>query len=242
MSRLNELSAVAAAADIAAGRITSEQLTRACLERIAEREKYVRAWAYLSPEQSIAEARARDRGPRWSLDGQRILVFGDGTYAVDASGNVYVGGTTSSTNLPVVNPYQGLNAGSVDGFVVKVNAAGSGLVYSTYLGGKSSEASNERGGLAIDPAGNVYLVGTTASTDFSSTPTGWCSMSGSLPPAASRRRKCDLPEPNDPAHQSLKVVRQTRILEIAPGYTLEEVAALTGTELLASPSLAEVAV
>ena len=67
MSRLNELSAVAAAADIAAGRITSEQLTRACLERIAEREKYVRAWAYLSPEQSIAEARARDRGPRRGL-------------------------------------------------------------------------------------------------------------------------------------------------------------------------------
>jgi Asp-tRNA(Asn)/Glu-tRNA(Gln) amidotransferase A subunit family amidase len=67
MSRLNELSAVAAAADIAAGCITSEQLTRACLERIAERENYVRAWAYLSPDQAIAEARARDRGARRGL-------------------------------------------------------------------------------------------------------------------------------------------------------------------------------
>ena len=67
MSTLSKLSAVAAAADITAGRITSEQLTRACLERIAERENDVRAWAYLSPEQSIAEARARDRGPRRGL-------------------------------------------------------------------------------------------------------------------------------------------------------------------------------
>ena len=64
MPRLNELSAVAAAAQIAAGDVTSEQLTRACLERIAERDNDVRAWACLSPEQSIAEARARDRGPR----------------------------------------------------------------------------------------------------------------------------------------------------------------------------------
>ena len=67
MSKLNELSAVAAAADIAAGRITSEQLTRACLERIAERDGEVQAWAYLSPDQAIAEARARDRGPRRGL-------------------------------------------------------------------------------------------------------------------------------------------------------------------------------
>ena len=67
MSRLHELSAVAAAADIAAGRITSEQLTRACLERIAERERYVGAWAYLSPDQAIAQARARDRAPRRGL-------------------------------------------------------------------------------------------------------------------------------------------------------------------------------
>jgi len=61
------MSAVAAAADLAAGRITSEQLTRACLERIAERESAVRAWAYLSPEQAIAEARMRDRGARRGL-------------------------------------------------------------------------------------------------------------------------------------------------------------------------------
>ena len=60
-------SAIAAAADIAAGRISSEELTRACLDRIAERESEVRAWAWLSPEQAIAEACARDREPRRGL-------------------------------------------------------------------------------------------------------------------------------------------------------------------------------
>src|SRR5215469_5061082 len=64
MSRPNELSAVAAAAEMAAGRLTAEHLTRACLERIAARENDVRAWAYLSPDRVIGEARARDGEPR----------------------------------------------------------------------------------------------------------------------------------------------------------------------------------
>ena len=58
---MNELTAVQATAQIASGRITSEKLTRACLDRIADRERDVRAWAYLSPDHAIAEARARDR-------------------------------------------------------------------------------------------------------------------------------------------------------------------------------------
>jgi len=64
MSRPNELSAVAAAAEMAAGRLTAEHLIRACLERIAERENDARAWAYLWPDRAIAEARKRDREPR----------------------------------------------------------------------------------------------------------------------------------------------------------------------------------
>jgi Asp-tRNA(Asn)/Glu-tRNA(Gln) amidotransferase A subunit family amidase len=64
MTELNKLSAVAAAAEIAAGRISSEELTRACLARINARESDVGAWAWLSPEQAIAAARARDREPR----------------------------------------------------------------------------------------------------------------------------------------------------------------------------------
>jgi Asp-tRNA(Asn)/Glu-tRNA(Gln) amidotransferase A subunit family amidase len=48
--RLNQLSATAAAAVIATGKVTSETLVAACLERIAQREDEVRAWAFVDPE------------------------------------------------------------------------------------------------------------------------------------------------------------------------------------------------
>jgi hypothetical protein len=54
--------------------------------------------------------------------------------AVDSSGNVYVTGTTESINFPTTsNPLQACNAGGSDVFVTKLNAAGTALVYSTYL-------------------------------------------------------------------------------------------------------------
>lgn len=62
--RLNQLSATAAAAAIAAGKVTSEALVAACLERIAQREDEVRAWAFVDPELALKEARQRDREPR----------------------------------------------------------------------------------------------------------------------------------------------------------------------------------
>ena len=60
----HQLSAVQAAREIAAGRLTSEALVRSCLGRIAEREAGVQAWAFLDPELALAQARACDRGPR----------------------------------------------------------------------------------------------------------------------------------------------------------------------------------
>lgn len=64
MKSLNELSACDAARAIESGSVTSEALTRACLERIEARESTVEAWAHLDPKAAIAEARARDSGPR----------------------------------------------------------------------------------------------------------------------------------------------------------------------------------
>ena len=61
---LTELSATEIIAAVRAGRATCEDVTRACLDRIAEREKDVQAWQYINPEQAIAEARARDRSDR----------------------------------------------------------------------------------------------------------------------------------------------------------------------------------
>ena len=84
--------------------------------------------------------------------------------AIDASGNAYVGGTTASLFFPVVNAVQPINGGFFnDAFIAKVNAAGSALVYSTYLGGELNE---ECFGIAVDPAGHAYVTGRTSSTDF----------------------------------------------------------------------------
>jgi len=60
MAELNELSAVEAARRIKAGDLTAETLMRACLERTADRDAAVRAWAHLDPEQAIAGAKAAD--------------------------------------------------------------------------------------------------------------------------------------------------------------------------------------
>ena len=64
MDALNKLSAAEAAARIAAGKLKSEALVAACLERIGQREKDVQAWAFLDPEAALAQARARDKEPR----------------------------------------------------------------------------------------------------------------------------------------------------------------------------------
>ncbi|MFH0731727.1 MAG: SBBP repeat-containing protein [Candidatus Omnitrophota bacterium] len=83
---------------------------------------------------------------------------------VDSSGFAYVTGSTISTNFPTQDPYQGANAGNSDAFLTKFNAAGSALVYSTYLGG----AVNDYGrSIAIDPSGCAYVTGeTSSSADF----------------------------------------------------------------------------
>jgi Calx-beta domain/Carboxypeptidase regulatory-like domain/Beta-propeller repeat len=83
---------------------------------------------------------------------------------VDASGNAYVTGDTASANFPTVNPIQGSLSGSQDAFVSKFNAAGSALIYSTYLGGNTGF---ENGwDIAVDAAGNAFVAGRTVALDF----------------------------------------------------------------------------
>ena len=83
--------------------------------------------------------------------------------AVDGAGNAYVTGYTTSTNFPTKNPLQGNLGGAWDAFVAKLNDTGSGLVYSTYLGGSNQDKAQ---GIAVDAAGNAYVTGSTNSTDF----------------------------------------------------------------------------
>jgi hypothetical protein len=88
--------------------------------------------------------------------------------AVDAAGHAYVTGFAESANLPTtLGAFQTTSGGATDAFVTKLNPAGSGLVYSTYLGGSSFE---EGSGIAVDAAGNAYVTGSTYSADFPTTP------------------------------------------------------------------------
>ncbi|HXT37623.1 MAG TPA: SBBP repeat-containing protein, partial [Chloroflexota bacterium] len=83
--------------------------------------------------------------------------------AVDSGGNSYVAGATSSANFPTVNALQTSMAGWRNAFVSKLNASGSALVYSTYLGGNSSDVAS---GIAVDASGAAYVAGYTVSTNF----------------------------------------------------------------------------
>jgi uncharacterized repeat protein (TIGR01451 family) len=82
---------------------------------------------------------------------------------LDAAGNAYVAGTTSSADFPTATPFQAALAGARDAFVTKLDPSGSGLVYSTYLGGSSLD---DGSGIAVDGAGNAYVTGFTFSSDF----------------------------------------------------------------------------
>ncbi len=85
--------------------------------------------------------------------------------AVDVFGHAYVTGATSSTNFPTVNPIQATyGGGEHDTFVTKLNADGSALVYSTYLGGESED--HAVGDIAVDSSGNAYVTGYTSSLNF----------------------------------------------------------------------------
>ena len=89
---------------------------------------------------------------------------GGNAIAVDASGNTYITGTTSSSNFPTQNAIQPTNSGfSGDAFVTKLNPQGLGLVYSTYLGGSNGDVGR---GIAVDSAGQAYVTGYTNSSEF----------------------------------------------------------------------------
>jgi len=83
--------------------------------------------------------------------------------AVDSSGSAYVAGFTDSYNFPTMNASQNYNAGSNNVFVTKLNAAGNGLVYSTYIGGSGDDRAF---GIAVDSSGNAYVTGSTTSANF----------------------------------------------------------------------------
>jgi hypothetical protein len=89
--------------------------------------------------------------------------------AVDGSGSAYVVGSTSAlTGFPTSGPIQGASGGGVDAFVTKLDPAGSGIVYSTYLGGGGADRAYA---IAVNAAGEAYVTGDTASSGTTPFPT-----------------------------------------------------------------------
>ncbi len=100
---------------------------------------------------------------------------------IDPSGNYVVTGVTSSNNFPVsLNAYHTTNYGGQDLFVTKLNAAGTALIGSTYVGGTGTDGGNTgnlnhnygdsyRGEVITDNTGNVFVAGNTHSTNFPTT-------------------------------------------------------------------------
>ena len=86
--------------------------------------------------------------------------------AVDSAGNAYVTGITFSSDYPIMGAYQPTNNGLANAFVTKLNATGTALVYSTYLGGEDFDQGS---GITVDNAGNAYITGYTLSSNFPTT-------------------------------------------------------------------------
>ena len=86
--------------------------------------------------------------------------------SVDSNGNVYVTGSTASSDFPTTAGAYKRTINRGDTFVAKLNTAGSDLIFSTLLGGSGNEISY---GIAADSANNVYVTGSTTSSDFPTT-------------------------------------------------------------------------
>jgi hypothetical protein len=88
--------------------------------------------------------------------------------ALDAAGNAYVAGNTNSeTSFPTTPGAPDATADFYEAFAAKLNATGSTLVYSTFVGGGGYDTGH---GVAVDAAGAAYVVGYTSASDFPTTP------------------------------------------------------------------------
>lgn len=83
--------------------------------------------------------------------------------AVDGAGNIHLVGTTSSADFPLSSAYDGSLGGTLDGFFLKLNSAGSALIYSSYLGGTSADICQS---IRLNISGYLHLTGWTNSSDF----------------------------------------------------------------------------
>ncbi len=139
------------------------------------------ATVQLSPKRGGSEAFITKLNP----DGSALVYSGliGGSYndygfgvALAPNGEAWVTGTSQTLiekDFPIINPTQrAWGGGYSDWFLARVNGAGTAITFSTYIGGLGEEGglnSPRLGGVALDPAGNVYVAGHTLSADFPTT-------------------------------------------------------------------------
>ncbi len=83
--------------------------------------------------------------------------------AIDSADNTYIAGHTWSFDFPLANPLQGVFGGLRDAYVMKIDPAGSKIIYSTYIGGEGDDTAR---GIAVDGTGRVHVTGGTDSVNF----------------------------------------------------------------------------
>jgi hypothetical protein len=107
--------------------------------------------------------------------------------AVDAAGDAFVAGQTGSQNFPVTagvlqTANQATVGSKITAFVTELNPTGTGLIYSTYMGGSTWDGA---AAIAVDAAGNAYVAGQISSTDFPVTPGAFQTVNKSTSPRSS---------------------------------------------------------
>ena len=86
---------------------------------------------------------------------------------LDSNNNIYVVGVSSSPSFPTtLGAFDETHGGGEDVFVLKLNATGTNLIYASYLGGATDDYT---GSIVLDENHNLYIVGTTTSTNFPTT-------------------------------------------------------------------------
>ena len=134
---------------------------------------YVTGWVFGSTSEDVLVAKLNSTGSAFVYFDHLGASSAIGYHiAVDGAGNAYVTGLTQSNDFPTTaGAFQTTSGGGDDAFVTELNAAGTALVYSTYLGGSGNEnnfgsVSTPLGGIAVDSSGKIYVTGDTTSTNF----------------------------------------------------------------------------
>lgn len=98
--------------------------------------------------------------------------FDYGKIALDPAGNCYLTGITNSDNLPLLNPFQNTRGGGTDAYIAKYDPTGN-LLFASYLGGSENENDLGAGDIGVDLNGNIFITGTTKSSNFFNTNTAF---------------------------------------------------------------------